>query len=180
MREREKQKNSNHMARNHTWISSWNHVILFFLRMKFHSAKEDRAGSLFTLLDPVLLHCPVYCPPNRCRNHRPNHRFRNRFHRPFRPGRSSRCFCSCTRMARIHQLQRFVGNKADIDTADAAHRTIFHSLRTVTSQRDVERTQSVNLHLIALGERQAQLFHKCLNGVISHLRASVTIYFRWR
>ena len=74
-------------------------------------------------------------------------------------------------MARIHQLQRFVGNKADIDTADAAHRTIFHSLRTVTSQRDVERTQSVNLHLVALGERQTQLFHKCLDGVF-HISGS--------
>ena len=67
-------------------------------------------------------------------------------------------------MARIHQLQRFVGNEADIDTADAAHRTIFHSLRTVTSQRDVERTQSVNLHLIALGERQTQLFIRMMRN----------------
>ena len=133
--------------------------------MKFHSAKEDSAGSLFTLLGPVLLHRPVYCPRTAA----------GTIVRTTVSGIASIAlsaqdevhvvFASCTRMARIHQLQRFVGNKADIDTADAAHRTIFHSLRTITSQRDVERTQSVNLHLVALGERQTQLFHKCLDGV---------------
>ena len=64
------------------------------------TGEEEEIVKYMSLLDnvlqseenPVLLHRPVYCPPNRCRNHRPNHRFRNRFHLPFRPERSPRCF----------------------------------------------------------------------------------------
>lgn len=58
-------------------------------------------------------------------------------------------------MTRIHQLKRLICYETDIYFADAAHRAIFLLFRPFAAQRDMERTQSVNLHLVALGKRQA-------------------------
>ena len=78
-------------------------------------------------------------------------------------------------MARIHQLQSFVGNKADIDTADATYCTIFHSLRTVAGQCYVKRTQSGDFYLVTLGERQTQLLYKSLDSVLHISRCERSI-----
>ena len=56
-------------------------------------------------------------------------------------------------MARIYQLKRLVRHETDIYFADAAHRAIFLFFCPLAAQCDMKRTQSVNLHLVALGKR---------------------------
>ena len=69
-------------------------------------------------------------------------------------------------MAGIHQVQRLVRHETDIHPADTAYRAIFLLLRALAAQRDVERAQSVDLHFIALRERQTQLLYKSLDSVL--------------
>lgn len=71
---------------------------------------------------------------------------------------------------------RLVSHKPDIHLADATHRAILLLLRALAAQRDMESPQPVNLHLITLRKRQAQLLHKSLDSVL-HISQAVSEEF---